>query len=178
MFAQLLRKYARRNIIWAVAALCLAINLIAFPLVQKKTRAVAPDHLGALDLRYTYSPDEACRIIDSFGPEGRAIYARSAMILDLIYPIAYTLFFLFILVVLMDKAYPEARRPNWLLFVPVVTFFADLAENTGIVLLIKNHPACPHTLAQMTSLFTSIKWTFVGLTVAAILWLWAKRRKK
>jgi hypothetical protein len=61
---------------------------------------------------------------------------------------------------------------------PFVITILDFVENGGIVTLLINYPKEMHGLATFTSVFTTLKWLVLGLTLILILWGLIKKFKK
>ncbi len=115
-----------------------------------------------IDLQFAYTPEQAYELIDSYTEETRATYAIGEMTFDVAYPIVYTLFMSITLMLL----YPNKWEIAWL---PYVVFTADMLENTGIIIMLKNYPSHLNTVAWMTSGFSTAKWSLVMLVLVMIL---------
>ncbi len=135
--------------------------------------------VGPLDLKFSYSPATAYDMIESYGEEGRARYARSAMTIDFAYPIVYTLLFMVWITLAVKGANMSDARRCFIAMVPLSVFILDLTENTGIIILLKTYPAHHETLAMATSFATSAKWSAAGLVIVMTLlatahWAWRR----
>lgn len=168
---QKLLPYARWINIFIGFGLIIFINVVAFPFFGNKLKNIEPNAMGPLDLKFSYSPKEAYQVIESYGEAGRDIAVLSTIAIDVPYPIIYTLTSIFMLMILFKKAFPNKPQIHRWALLPLVTFFADIFENTGIVWMIKNFPERMDSVANMTSFFSSVKWSFVGVTTTLILFL-------
>lgn len=149
-----LEKYAGIKTIAVLAAIFLSFNLFVFP-------KVLPVHKEPLDLQLSYSAEKAYVLISSYDDALRHTYMIAEMSLDVIYPVVYSLLFSFIIWLLYKN--------EQLAKVPFLILIADLIENTGIVLLLKNYPKQLPELATITGVFTSLKWGLVMISVLILL---------
>ncbi len=134
---------------------------------------------GPIDLKFTYTLDEVFQMVEAYGEEGRAFYRTVELTADILYPIAYTLFFGTLLTAVLRRAFPHNTLVHRLALIPVLGFLLDMAENVGIVTMLSQFPAQSETVAQMTGIFTTLKWVSVGailLTLLAGFMVWAGRR--
>lgn len=117
-------------------------------------------HVEPLDLQFAYTPEKAYQIIDTYTPLTRRFYILCEFTLDVVYPIAYTIFFSFSLLAL----YPNRKK---LALLPYVVFTLDMCENLGIITMLSLYPVKVNAIAWMTSAFTTAKW-LVSLVCVAI----------
>lgn len=122
---------------------------------------------GPLDLMFAYSPAQAFATLAAFSDAGRAAYRLFLLTADVAYPITYTLVLAWS-ITLLARATRWANA-RWLLLAPLFLFGFDMAENTGIVALLSIYPAQPVWLALITSLCTTLKWIFAGLSIVIVL---------
>ena len=122
---------------------------------------VLPVDKEPLDLQPYFSAERAYQLIATFDDNLRQRYLVTEMTVDVIYPVVYTLLFSFIIMMLYGSVQ--------LAKVPFLILIADLIENTGIVLMLKNYPEKLETLATITGVFTSLKWCMVLISVSIIL---------
>ena len=78
-------------------------------------------------LRGGYDADMVQERFLIYGEAGRALYARAALSLDVVYPLAYSTFFACLIV--MGAVSSRAR---YLVIVPIVVALLDLGENISI----------------------------------------------
>ena len=93
-----------------------------------------------------------------YGEAGRALYARAALSLDVVYPLAYSTFFACLIV--MGAVSPRAR---YLVIVPIVVALLDLGENISIYMLLTNFPDISDAQIARASALTVAKWWMVVL---------------
>jgi len=125
--------------------------------------------IGPLDLKFSYSSETAYEMIAAYGQEGRARYARSAMTVDVAYPIVYTLLFMVWLSLALNGTNLAPGQRCIVSLLPLSVFFLDLVENAGIVALLKSYPDQHETLVTATSLATSAKWSSAILVISLTL---------
>lgn len=157
-------KYANRKSALFLFGLVIIINVLLVLSMSGN-----PD-LKPLDLQLTYDAEKAYDLIGAYSESERKTYILVELTLDVIYPIVYALLFSFLLFML-HKDIQIAKFPF------VITIL-DFVENGGIVTLLINYPKEMHGLATFTSVFTTLKWLVLGLTLILILWGLIKKFKK
>ena len=114
------------------------------------------------DLRFGYRPHEAYRLIERYGPRGRAHWRR-LLLLDMVFPAVYAALFALLLLRWADWVH---AAPAWRLAAaaPLLAGASDYVEN---VLLLKALRALPRRMASTlaaASFFTRAKFIFSWLT--------------
>ena len=109
-------------------------------------------------LRGGYDADMVQERFLIYGEAGRALYARAALSLDVVYPLAYSTFFACLIV--MGAVSSRAR---YLVIVPIVVALLDLGENISIYLLLTNFPDITDAQIARASTLTVAKWWMVVL---------------
>ena len=104
-------------------------------------------------LRGGYDADMVQERFLIYGEAGRALYARAALSLDVVYPLAYSTFFACLIV--MGAVSSRAR---YLVIVPIVVALLDLGENISIYLLLTNFPDITDAQIARASTLTVAKW--------------------
>ncbi len=148
--------------------------------LEIQMNALARKEIGPIDLLFEYNPAKISRMVADYGPEGRAIYAQGALIVDTAYPIIYTFLFCIILSLLFrNRTYAPFRLVN---VVPVGILILDLLENACIVYLLKTFPNTSMAIASLCSILTNLKWAvtavFLGLVVYGLIRLAMGGRQK
>lgn len=134
---------------------------------------------GPIDLKFTYTPAEVFQMVEAYGEAGRAYYRSIEMTVDILYPLAYTLFFGALITAILRRAFPNNQMVQRLALLTPLCFLLDMAENVGIITMLNQYPTLSELIAQITSLFTTAKWVAFGaiiLTVLVGLLVWAMRR--
>ena len=109
-------------------------------------------------LRGGYDADMVQEKFLIYGETGRTLYARAALSLDLVYPLAYSTFFACLIV--MGAVSSRAR---YLVILPMVVALLDLGENISIYLLLTNFPDITDAQIARASALTVAKWWMVVL---------------
>ena len=166
-------RIARPWIFGVLAAVCSIFVLVVFPYVSSEMDG------SPLDVKLYYSADAAYELIESYGVEGRRFYARTELTVDVLYPIAYSLFFSVWLTLALGGSSLSPKKLCVVQSLPFFVLLFDLVENTGIVALLWAYPDRHDTLALATSLATSLKWGMAAVVVfmtllASLFWF---RRK-
>ncbi|MDP8268414.1 MAG: hypothetical protein P9L97_06785 [Candidatus Tenebribacter davisii] len=151
-----LNKNATWYFILILLGLILLFNLLIFPLFYTTN-----PNIILLDLQLSYSSEEAYNILAKYNDEELKEYIIGELTVELIYPIVYTLFFSFFIFKLSKK--------NIFSFLPLLIMFSDYFENIGIVTIINYYPQKLPNIVTLTSLFTSLKWILVAISILLIL---------
>ncbi len=157
-------KYANRKNALVLFGLVIVINVLL-----ALSMGGNPD-LKPLDMQLTYDAEKAYELIGAYNESERKTYILVELTLDVIYPIIYALLFSFLLFML-HKDVQIAKFPF------VITIL-DFIENGGIVTMLVNYPNELHGVTRFTSVFTTLKWLTLGLTLILILWGLFKKFKK
>lgn len=107
------------------ALICLIMNLFLIPSIEQ-----AAGGLKCFDMRFGYSYNEALAFINDLTDGGKSIYLTRQLPLDFVYPVAYGVFFIRMIVFLL-------RKKNALCIVPALLMIADYTENIGVILMLK-----------------------------------------
>jgi len=125
--------------------------------------------LDPLDLFFSYSPAIVYPLLEEYGENGRAFYALFEMTADAVYPIIYTLLFCSLIGYAWKSFILKKFQLALLIFTPFLVLVFDYAENTCIVVLLKNYPTQIDWLVNLSSIFTSSKWISLALCVLVLL---------
>lgn len=161
--------YQKANLVWMFLFMGLAalFNALILPAMADKLATVPP--LAVLDLRFGFTPEEAWQLLDALGEAGRAQYQQMELTLDVIYPLIYTGFLVFLLSLLYRKTLRPDSPWRLLNLLPFVVLIADFVENAGIVQLIRRFPERADALAGWTSVANQVKWTMFMITIGVVL---------
>ena len=155
-FTHFLNKYATWKSVLILLGLDIIFNVVIFPMFMAKSPNTLP-----LDLYFSYSSDEVYNLFANFSPAELKTYMITELTVDVVYPIVYSLLFAFVIFKLSGKAFFS--------MVPVLVMFLDYLENIGIVTMIHYYPQQLNSVAMITSIFSSLKWILVIVSVALIL---------
>ncbi len=149
----------------AFAALAALINGRPFGLAQLEA---ITGGAGILDMEFTYTPEQAYAMLAALGDAGRAFYLTSVVPLDLVFPLAYTLFYAVAITWLLARWLPAESTWMRLNLVPLVTGAADYCENAGVIAMLLAYPAELYGVAAFTAVVSPIKFTFIALSMLII----------
>lgn len=178
--SNLLYRYAKGWLILVFAAIDILFNVAILPRMQANLEA-ASGGVGPIDLRFLSTPEQLQSMVAAYGEAGRASYRTFELTGDILYPIAYTLFFSLLLSWLLQRAFAGDSSVRLLNVVPFGAWLFDLLENLGIVTMLSIYPNTSMLVAWATILFTIVKWVFAIASVVLIVFalvLAAKNRFK
>ena len=133
-----------------------------------------------LDSYDTYDYAEVMRVFMVYGEDGRVLYTYSALILDMIFPLAYGTFFAGLLM--------RYRIHRWAIiavYVLILGLLVDFAENTQFALLLTAYPAITPEAVNMAAATTELKWLllrpaqyFAVAQIAIAIGVWCTKELK
>ncbi len=131
--------------------------------------------LRILDMRFSYGPEEANRLFEALGTEGRRAYLMLHLMPDMLFPISYSLAFAFTAAWFMVRLLPLDHPLQWLSLTPLISGGADILENLTLVVANSSYPSRIDWLTGLASVLTRIKWGLmpigvVLLSVMVLLW--------
>lgn len=126
------------------AVISLIMNLILIPKIELSTNGIR-----CFDMNFGYSYETAKNFLSYLSESSRNIYLNIQLPLDFIYPIAYCIFFCFLIIRLTKKV-------NVLLAFPLLLAVFDYAENITTIVILKS-AELSESLAKLGSAFTSVK---------------------
>ena len=158
----------------AIAALVGVVGCLA-GLAWRQARLAG---LDLLDGRGWYTPGDAADLfdaLDGLDASARAVYAATALTVDMVFPVSYGL----LLAVLLFRLF---RGGASLYLLPLAVALADALENITIAALALSHDGAPSPLAWTAAVFTLVKWVLLVATLAVtclggMRWLWARTRR-
>ncbi len=171
MFEKLYAKLipvAKARYIWPGVVLIILFNTIFFPLPPRQFLENNTLSGRLLDMKFTYSPDEAYVIMESYGQEGRTLYWRMSLVVDNPYAVVYGIALMLMLILVFSLAFPDKRLFKKLAFLPILAALSDVFENGSLAYILTSFPERHDTVAKFASLCTSVKW---GLIIISVLLL-------
>ncbi|MDD2983704.1 MAG: hypothetical protein PHQ74_09975 [Crocinitomicaceae bacterium] len=163
-FTYSLTKFLEKFSNWRILLVLLVLNIVfpavVFPLFQGDPANVP------LDLQFSYSPTKAYELLAQFSAADLKLYRILELTGDIAYPIIYGVF----LSLLIFKL----SRNTIFSSIPLLAIVADILENSGIVILISSLPKELHTLASITSIFSSLKWILIVCSMLLIIVLFLR----
>jgi hypothetical protein len=154
-----------------VAALLvyLIFGLYIMPHGLARIQQLSRKKVEVLDLQFSYTPERARSILAEYTDESRAFTIRFNAIDDGLYPIVYTFLILIMMAWLSRSLTAYGVRAGYLHLLPFVVMLSDYSENTCIITMLRKYPDVPDWLVRLSSCFTTIKWSLLGLEALMIL---------
>ena len=136
--------------------------------------------LPTLDLRPSFTPDDAYELFTALGNEGRQAYRFFHLVPDTLFPIGYSLTFAFLSSWFLVRLLPWDHRLHWLSLIPLVSGLADILENLCLVFAGLAYPGRMDWLVRGAFLMNRIKFGLlpiglVLLIVIVAIWFIRKR---
>lgn len=170
----------------AILVLLLATGLMMFLMNGTELPFSNPtivEHSGGLtilDLRESFTPDDAYELFTELGTAGRQAYLTLHLVPDMLFPIGYALTFAFISAWFLVRLLPLDHRLQWLSMIPLISGLADVVENLSLVICNLAYPGRVDWLVRFAHLLTKVKFGLlpiglVFLIIIVVMWFVRKR---
>jgi len=168
-----------RKITWKTASVFTVLFIVMFVLINYSGIGVSgllriTGGANILDFELGYTQEKAYDMLTALGTEGRAFYLGKIMPLDFPFPLAYMLFYVGWIALLLKQSDPK-EWCKYLLFVPVLAMVFDWIENIGIITMLHHYPNLPSWAVVTASISGILKMAFVGGSFAVMLGLFVFR---
>lgn len=110
------------------------------------------------DMRFGYSFTDIQNLFSIVGKEGLLLY-RNIQIIDMYYPLAYSLSFAVGIMILIRNCPERFQAIKVAALVPIVSAIFDYIENILIATQTFSYPTLDETLISIASAFTIMKWS-------------------
>ena len=114
-----------------------------------------------LDLKSSYTYEEAVDELETYGSAGRTTYLWVSVVLDTFLPVVYATFFAGLI-----YRFRVVEGVWWLAFIPVFAGIWDLAENAQISIMLVSYPEISGSQVAWASTFTYAKHLIGSVYVA------------
>jgi len=162
------RKANGRKVL-ALLLLQLLFNFWVFPFF---TRQFGPgEGQPILDLMFGFSPEQAYTIISDYGEAGRSGAIITTAIADSLYPFVYAGLLAFAISWFLKGMPMKSKKWQYLNLLPLTALAFDFAENAGIIAMLAVYPAQAFVIAHIASAAGILKWTFVVISAAALVFV-------
>ena len=151
-------KWANWKNVLAFFALQMLFNLVIMPAASDSNA----HNLPILDLQFWYTPPKAYAIIRAYTPAMRQAAAITRLTLDILYPLVYGTMLSLLLVLTFRRAFPNFRFADAVIFIPWGGVLFDYLENIGFAIMFLSYPKEYFFIAQISAIFTALKWTLIG----------------
>jgi hypothetical protein len=161
-------KLGRPWVIFFMLGICLLIMVLFNTrrlAISSLALQEAAGGLTILDTRLIYGQVDIDQLLIALEQAGRSAYQLTHLTLDLVFPIAYSLFFASASLWLTEKlglASPQKMRIAMLLLLAGVF---DLLENFSIMGMVAAYPSQVPALALLSQLFTLIKFGLFAINI-------------
>lgn len=148
-----------------VALITLVIFILFTALVlpqQTSTAESNTEKSWTPDLSFYYTGDDLYQLAQTYGEEGRAAYIHTRFTFDLIWPLVYMVFLTTVISWLFRKAFAQDSVWQFSNLVPLFGMIFDYLENISTSLIMARYPSPTGVVAAVASIFTMVKWVFVG----------------
>jgi hypothetical protein len=159
---------SRRRVLASLMILFTILSMIVFPAVSARLGELSGG-TRMIDMETSYTPNQVFKMVASYGDPGRSLYILTTCTADLLFPFNYSLLFALLIIATYRRAFPRGRMVRSMYLAPFITAFFDLLENAGLVTLLASYPQQWVLVAQMASLFTTLKWAFMVITFVLVL---------
>lgn len=160
---------------WLVAAgavLFILFLVVVLPGQAQRAQAYTGG-VGSPDTDLLATPAELYRYAEAYGVEGRRQYIRARWTFDVLFPLAYGLFFFSAINFSLRRLWPGRQVIARLALLAPAAVLADLGENTLATALMALYPERSIPLALGLAATSALKWLLVfssmGLALAGLL---------
>ncbi len=132
------------------------MNALLIPKIESTT-----DGIRCFDMNFGYNYNTAKQFLSLLSDSGRNLYLHAQLPLDFIYPLAYLIFFSFLIIRLVKKV-------NALIVFPIVLAVFDYCENICSIMMLSS-ASLSKGLAAAGSAFTSVKTILMYITFLVVI---------
>ncbi len=171
---RMLERWATGRNILLLLGLFLLFNFVLIPVLYPKFKT--------LDTLTSYTPQEAYRLLASYGDQGRQQYLLAEVTLDLVYPLSTALFFGLLTLYSFRQGFPDHPWTRWLVLIPLAELAVDFLENACVVVMLVRFPTEMPFLAAVSNVFTTLKFALtlpeLVFVVGLVAWLMRSLRRR
>lgn len=160
------RKSENKVIVFIFLLLFICFNAFVFPFFISQ---YGLENQIILDLSPGFSPDLAYDTMHSYGVHGRKGVLIITGVVDMIYPLIYSMLLMFVMSRLKSFAPKFLNEIKQFFLIPLLIFLFDFLENISILTMIKLFPNRNDPISLAASFFGMLKWSFVLLCILIIL---------
>jgi hypothetical protein len=179
--SKLAHRYATGRNVIIFFCLQMIISAGILPYMQGKFDPAGT--LSVVDLMFGFTPDEAYEKLNAYGEEGRKYYFFAEAVIDIIYPVIYTITNILLLSYVFKRGFTADSFIQKLNIFPILAMIGDFAENAGIIAMLNAFPDRADGAASFASNAGMLKWVAFGISIALFLigivaWIIATVQKK
>ncbi len=155
----------KQLIIYIILLIIVSIIAICNPFLLEMNNHT---RLPLLDTTMNYTPAKAYNYLDELGIEGRASYVRFLFIIDIAFPVAYSILGFLILSFFLQRITKKENLLYLLRFSPFLLGLLDIMQNIFELILLLNYPNHLLKTAQAAGIITTVKMN-AGLLIVIII---------
>jgi hypothetical protein len=114
------------------------------------------------DTSFFYAPGDLLQAAGEYGEEGRKAYIVARWTFDLVFPLVYIGFLVTGISWFYQNLRNSAEWIGYLNLLPIAAGTFDYLENIGASLVMAQFPVQSLGLAQVTAIFSGLKWLFIA----------------
>ncbi|TCK89137.1 alpha/beta hydrolase family protein [Natranaerovirga hydrolytica] len=156
---------------WKIALLAflifVAFMIFVLPSVSENTKQMT-GILESPDTLFYYTAEELYTMAEMYEEDGRAYYIKTRLTFDIIWPAVY-LFFLVSAIAIVYRHFNSSSNWRYTIVLPFIGVIFDCLENIGASIVMYRFPQRTPVLAELTPVFTMLKWIFIYASFAAII---------
>lgn len=136
--------------------------------------------IPSLDMRSSFTPDDAYELFTALGEGGRGAYRFFHLVPDTLFPICYSMTFALLAAWFLVRLQPRDHYLQWLSLMPLISGLADILENLTLVFASLAYPGRINWLVSGAFLMNRVKFGLlpiglVFLIIIIVIWFIRKR---
>ena len=143
------------------------VSLAAMQLLMSEI-LILTGGLQVMDLRFSYTVDDVGELLTAMGDTGRQLFSHM-QIADTFFPLGMLLVMVNAIVSLTSRVFPEGSPHRAVVLIPFIETIFDYFENILNATQVADYPNLSSELITQASIMTSLKWSFVALTIGIII---------
>jgi hypothetical protein len=113
-----------------------------------------------LEMKMFYSPNDLYDMIGAYGQHGRAFYIQSSLLIDFVFPMQYSIFFMSLSHFLLKKILFKSVFTETVFYLGIALCLSDWLENVFLILAVQFYPKEITPLARLANVMTLLKKRF------------------
>ena len=147
-----------------------------FQVAEKQLNTLAGEAAPIIDMRKDYDVAEIKEFFTKIKAEGREIHRHTTGVVDMIFPFAYGLLFIFLSAFFLKKITNPSSNWMYLSLVPVLLMIVDYMENFNTLEMLATFPDLTAEMVDNAASITGIKGILVDISMGftfllGIIWL-------
>jgi hypothetical protein len=147
---------------FTVVALIVFLGFTATVLPAQSEEARIRSGESSPDMSLFITVEQLYEIAESYGEEGRRAYVEARFTFDIVWPVVYTLFLASSISWLYSRSLSSNSTLQLANMVPVVGMILDFLENISASIVMLRFPDRTPVIDIAATMFTAMKWLFVG----------------